>query len=1334
MKASRGAPMLVVLLAVFLIFSSPAFCAESRKPEAVLAEGTAAFESGEYAKARALFLEALAAFRRAGDERGIAGATFSLSLLCLEELRYDDARGYAEEAIKHFDDLRLVDDLFSARTALVSALYGRDRKDAAWELLGDLEKAPIKSLKAGALIPFYLQRGRMLAVREQWDTAGKNFDEAARLALSIGDGDSLILADCHRARLHASMRDFARAREICWKGLERARASRRPVLVGLLLEADGEVRSEEGSYREASLSLQAALAQYRSLGNDGRAGSVLLRIAHIYDKLRENDPSVGDYLDKAVAAALEAGRLYEAWGDGFGILRSFIIFGSFISDLDEPQLDGYCQRLTKYAKEGRPPLDRARALMLLAEGLVRKRDLNGALASLTEAEALCRREAEALSPGGGEAPRKGEGGVGETIRCLIQKAGLLSDRMRRYQDGMSALDEALALRDTFGETVEGDDRFFFGECSPGAILRNKATYLRRQSFYEESLDVFAQALDRDSGEARRYDRVVDLIFLIQGTGEVYDFPRANRFIAQALAEIPKLDNPLLRATAYGSIATGMQIISRHSGHMEIGMFRGANTLEHHLHPFSTWQNDPAKTFIDKLLQDPGLVKAVLDSTREWARYEHERGNILRESIAYIIQGYVLTSAGSVPASKEAFDTGCALMERFPVREWKGCFHLITALQLLRAGRSLEAESHLVRAADLLAYGSDRTLQSISCELLGVMKREARAYEEALLYFEKAQSLVKDYPYPFLQHSFPTQKGYTYYQMKRYSEAAACFAEAARALGPKTQSMEMALTLAFLAMTSEALGKEEAITQYEEALSMMTAMSAGPFERRDIILPLGALLEKRGDGARALALYLSVIDGIVEMRSRLYSQGAEERFVGESANVALFERTIKLLIASGRYDSALEYLGMSHSLELMNSLDLESVKTFDPGFKTLLDRYRELKTRLELLGKDLASSAGGQDAKRREYISNVLARTRSEFFSVINEIRSKDPDFEQLISVRGPDLAAVQKVLPVDTLLLEYYPSKDDLLIFVIDKTSFSIRSVTVSRERLFDLVREFRKAITEQAPDLNDPARALYGLLIAPVSTEIDKHKDVLIIPGGLLWYLPFEALLDEDGTALVERRPVSCLTSAHIPALIRQRESRPREGSFVAFGDPDGAALPSARSEVESLRGLFPGGKFFLGKEATKERFLAEAPVASRLHIASHSSLNRVDINDSYILFSGPEGKLRLGDIYGLSLDNLSLVVLSSCESALGEDRPGCEIASLASAFTTAGAPSVIASLWKVEDASTGELFKEFYEALSEGESRSGALRRAKIHLLSRKATSHPFYWAGFSLYGDWK
>jgi CHAT domain-containing protein len=476
-----------------------------------------------------------------------------------------------------------------------------------------------------------------------------------------------------------------------------------------------------------------------------------------------------------------------------------------------------------------------------------------------------------------------------------------------------------------------------------------------------------------------------------------------------------------------------------------------------------------------------------------------------------------------------------------------------------------------------------------------------------------------------------------------------------------------------------------------------------------------------------------------MRSRLFSSDDRKRFSEQKANRELFERATQLLIRFGRYDEALKNIEASQSVEMFNSLNLEGVKTQDKEYAGLLDRLRELSRKMTLLDRDI-SGAEADEIQRREYLSRLLAGTRQEFFSVINEIKSRNPDFEQLISVRPLDLVAVQKAIPQDTILLEYYPSREKLYIFSISADTFSIKSVDVAQERLYSLVTDFRSSIlgknnSGSSKELAIKGSVLYSLLLAPVENELQGHAHIQIIPGGLLWYLPFEALRNGDRGYFLNEKTVGYLSSSDILGLIKGKENGTQNsGTLIAFGDPEGVSLPASREEVESLGKIWPESRIFSGRNATKEQFLKEAGQASYIHIASHSSLDRSNINSTCITFAGTDSRLTLGEIYGLALAKSPLVVLSSCDSALGEDNPGRELASLSSAFQTAGASSVIASLWKVEDTSTRVMFGEFYEALKKGESRADALRSAKMALLRRPATSHPFYWAGFILYGDWR
>lgn len=157
---------------------------------------------------------------------------------------------------------------------------------------------------------------------------------------------------------------------------------------------------------------------------------------------------------------------------------------------------------------------------------------------------------------------------------------------------------------------------------------------------------------------------------------------------------------------------------------------------------------------------------------------------------------------------------------------------------------------------------------------------------------------------------------------------------------------------------------------------------------------------------------------------------------------------------------------------------------------------------------------------------------------------------------------------------------------------------------------------------------------------------------------------------------------------------------------------------------------------EATKEAFLRSAHNYRILHLATHGQAD-VRVGDYSSLFfhasdtSAGSEKLYAGELYNLQL-NSDLVVLSACETGLGEWRRGEGIISLARAFSYAGAKSIVSSLWKVEDSSTSRLMAGFYKYLRSGMTKSQALRRAKLEYFARSPNVEPFYWAGFIPTGD--
>jgi CHAT domain-containing protein len=247
-------------------------------------------------------------------------------------------------------------------------------------------------------------------------------------------------------------------------------------------------------------------------------------------------------------------------------------------------------------------------------------------------------------------------------------------------------------------------------------------------------------------------------------------------------------------------------------------------------------------------------------------------------------------------------------------------------------------------------------------------------------------------------------------------------------------------------------------------------------------------------------------------------------------------------------------------------------------------------------------------------------------------------------------------------------------------------------------------------------------MLLRPVEGQIGQRR-LMIVPHRALHYLPFHAL--HDGEAyVIERREVCYAPSA---AVLRHSLARPRH-SFeraLLLGVAD-EQTPRVREEIETLAPLFPEAIALLDERATRAAVEEHAPQVDLLHLACHGQF-RPD-NPLFSSLQLGDGWLNVRDAYNLSL-RCELVTLSACETGVSAVAPGDEIIGLARGFLSAGAPSLLLSLWTVDDEATARLMAHFYQHLRAGRSPSAALRDAQLHLLQEQA--HPYFWSPFILVG---
>ena len=304
-------------------------------------------------------------------------------------------------------------------------------------------------------------------------------------------------------------------------------------------------------------------------------------------------------------------------------------------------------------------------------------------------------------------------------------------------------------------------------------------------------------------------------------------------------------------------------------------------------------------------------------------------------------------------------------------------------------------------------------------------------------------------------------------------------------------------------------------------------------------------------------------------------------------------------------------------------------------------------------------------------------------------------------------------------------------------------SIPVSRQKLIETTQSARKSLSRPS-SVQDDWSELQTLLLGPIASELNGASELVIIPDGPLAALPFVALNDENGEFLIEKFTVSYAPGlAALMAMERPRATQKGKDTRVPFvglsrsqfGEIGLKPLPGAGAEVRAIAPLF-GSRAVIAQDekATKSFARRELPRARWIHLATHGLLNPTAPLYSSVALSpdqtDPDGRLYARDLMNLNLQ-ADLVVLSACETALGQEVRGEGVLGLTWALFVAGAPASVVTQWSVDDAATSALMQKFYAELQTNKSPATALRNAQLALLKSKTMRHPAFWAPFIAVG---
>ncbi|MEU0030757.1 CHAT domain-containing protein [Streptomyces sp. NPDC006335] len=373
----------------------------------------------------------------------------------------------------------------------------------------------------------------------------------------------------------------------------------------------------------------------------------------------------------------------------------------------------------------------------------------------------------------------------------------------------------------------------------------------------------------------------------------------------------------------------------------------------------------------------------------------------------------------------------------------------------------------------------------------------------------------------------------------------------------------------------------------------------------------------------------------------------------------------------------------------------------------------------------ASRAVTDAVYKRSYLGGARRNAR-----VLAALEEK----EQIVLGPASELAAPGR-RDDRTGVLQYFVSRTRLYCTLEAGGSLKMACLPVGAAVLRRKVVQLRDRLETLGSAVDLLSRQLHHWLIEPFDAELDGLDHLVIVPYGVLSHLPFAMLGRER--PLLERVGISYAPST---AILNRLLDAPAAalGTSMIIGDPhpddDELALPYGEREAQRIAALL-GADLAVGPAATTTAFRDSLATHDVVHLACHAWFDPQRPRESALVLADPGDPRRPGRVTVAELTGqrarARLITLSGCQTGLADLAPGGELDGLVRAFMTAGVPSVIASLWTVDDRSTSDLMTSLYTALSDGLPLAAALRAAT--LAARTATPHPHHWAPFCQYGDW-
>ncbi len=521
--------------------------------------------------------------------------------------------------------------------------------------------------------------------------------------------------------------------------------------------------------------------------------------------------------------------------------------------------------------------------------------------------------------------------------------------------------------------------------------------------------------------------------------------------------------------------------------------------------------------------------------------------------------------------------------------------------------------------------------------------------------------------------------------------------------------------------------------------------------------------------KAIAIYDEVGLFITDESRMLLNQSIKAK-LSEAIDVAatIFTATSDTIFA----DKAFSYAEKGRATLLLSSLRKSETLLLAGVSDSLINYEQQLREDLSVVQKMIYEEQQKTfiDENRLAIMEKRQLLLMESIDNVYRQIQESYPEYAELMFNTGViSLKDVQNELAENEYFTSYASGEQNYYLIYADKINRGLYKIDTEKQKIDlqvkALLNEFKKDLSVHSKSdylkFSEISGFLYENLIQPIA-EKALGKKLLILPEGLLGYLPFEVLIQNsisDSSRIDYRNlaymindfPIAYCYSATLH-FSQHITSDSGNGKLLAFvpdynqfnelvlnsGDAIVLSeLPYARLESEMVLNIFDG-EMAAGAEATKQKFISQASDFSMLHLAMHTILDNEKPMYSRLIFQQESDSLdaysvSTYELFGMDLE-ASLVVLSACNTGSGVYREGEGIISLTRGFMHAGVPSIVMTNWEVHDQTGSWLMERFYKYLNEGMSKDKALQQSKKDFINQanQLKAHPYFWASYVVIGD--